>query len=123
MTAAQATELIDLNRRLLAAVEQLVAARPRSVNRKMHPKRFIARALGISRNRLARYIAAGVVKTVRMGKRDRVADEELQHHLAAGLPELEELQHRRPARVRSILSAPRPAAKKPGDAIRALRLR
>ena len=129
MTEAQAQELLDLQRRTVAALEHLVRLQPRAPReRKLHPKRHVARVLGIRREKLALYIAAGVVCTTRSGKFDRISDEELQRHLAAGLPELAE-PFRAPSgpRRRARVVSPRPPARSacpsenPGDEIRALK--
>jgi|SRR6267142_6573823 len=45
------------------------------------------RVLGINKGKLARYILAGIVRTTRSGKLERIADEELQRHLVGGLLE------------------------------------
>jgi excisionase family DNA binding protein len=129
MTDAQATELLELTRAMLARLDQLVRSRPRVNNDvRAFSKRQAERILGIHRNTLAEHLRAGTIKTVPWGKLARIPKEEIDRLLRDGLPELAAstpaVLPPRARRMRDRTPAGRaaPAAKEgsPGDRIRAL---
>jgi hypothetical protein len=89
MTDAQAAELLELQRAILARLDQLVRSRPR-VNQDVRAfsKRQVERLLGIHRDTLAAYVKAGLIKTIRWGKFDRISKDEIDRLLRDGLPQL-----------------------------------
>lgn len=127
MTDSQANEFIELQRAILARLEDLVRLRPR-INQDVRAfsKRQAERILGIHRNTLAEHLRAGTIKTVPWGKLARIPKDEIDRLLRDGLPELAGAEprvfppraRRRHSRNRSVA----PAAKEgsPGDRIRAL---
>jgi hypothetical protein len=122
MTRAQADEQLELQRRQVALLEQLVRLlRPAPADRKVHSRRFVARALRVDRSKLARHVLAGHIATVAIAGKERISDDELQRVLKAGLPELSG------GRAKLAPAIPPPASKstrgkKPGAAILALRI-
>ena len=82
-------ELLELNRRTVAALEQLVRQRPRGNTETLaYNKRRAERLLGIHRSLLSAHLKAGTLKTVPWGKGERIPKEEVDRVLRDGLPEL-----------------------------------
>jgi excisionase family DNA binding protein len=128
VTDSQANELIELQRAILARLEELVRLRPR-VNQDVRAfsKRQAERLLGIHRETLAAHLRAGTIKTVPWGKLARIPKDEIDRLLRDGLPQLPGAEPRAlPPRARR--SNGRPAGRaalaakegSPGDRIRAL---
>lgn len=131
MTEAQATELIELQRRQVALLEQLVRLRPRGNTETLaYTKRRAERILGIHRSLLAAHLRAGTFKTVPWGKGARIPKDQVDRVLAEGLPELPDQPERSVPPARSPWSnragpRPRKAVEKkgsPGERIRALEI-
>lgn len=80
-------------------------------NRELLSKPEAAKLLGIDRNRLSALAAAGVVRAVPVGKRDKIPREEIERLAREGIPR----EPRKPGR-------PRKATRSVEDAIRALPL-
>lgn len=131
MTEAQAAEFLELQRRQVALLEQLVRLRPRGNTETLaYTKRRAERLLGIHRSLLAAHLRAGTLKTVTWGKGARIPKEEVDRVLRDGLPALPDQPEpstppRRPAWSHKAGPRPRKPAEKqgtPGERIRALEI-
>ncbi|SRR6266851_3593786 len=138
----------DLDARLLAEKAEAISSaiaralptpaqpspkRSRDVSdRKMHPKSYAARVLGIHESRLQDYIDAGLIHATRWGTSkkgdpiERIADDEVKKYLRDGLPQLPGQPAPSPPRARKMWPAPRPEDDArdgtPGSRIRALKV-
>jgi excisionase family DNA binding protein len=106
-----AKELLQEIRDELRATRKEIEALRRDQVRESLSVREAAVRLGRDRNLLGRLVARGLVRAVQDGGRRRIPLEEVKRLASEGLPEL-------PRRGR-----PRKAARRPGDAIRALPIR
>jgi len=127
VTDAQADELLELQRAMLARLDQLArySARAAIGEAKALTKRQVEKALAIHRSRLAEHVRAGTIKTVPWGKGERIPKEEVDRIVRDGLPELPgqpEPSTPRAPRRRAAARPRAPAAKEgsPGDRIREL---